>query len=155
VGSLNSITVEWMGPYSFDQLTPKELRRKMGIYAVLHDSNYLFIGQTKRGKAIFREAKVNREEEYWRGLRKLGVVGESKPAWYKLKEDVYSNCELYAGVVSKDDFELLEDLRRLLVFKLKPVCNEKFVKVLESKANLYVTYRGTPPPGLEKLEPSL
>jgi hypothetical protein len=151
---LSTITVEWMGPYSFDQLTPNELCRKMGVYAVLSGPNYLFVGETKRGKAIFREAKVDREEEYWNGLRKLGIVSGDKPAWYKLREDVFSNCELYAGIVSRDDFDLLEDLRNLLVFRLQPVCNDKYVKHNGSNVGLIVVHRGTPPPGLERGESS-
>ena len=147
--NMDSITVNWLGPYSFDQLTPKELMRKMGVYVVLHGPSYLFIGQTKRGKAIFREAKVNREEEYWEGLKKLGVVSGEKPAWYRLKNDVYKNCELYAGVVSKNEFNLLDDLHKLLVFKIQPVCNDKYVKHLKTNTQFHTIHLGSIPEGIE------
>lgn len=126
----------------------------MGLYAVLHGPSYLFVGQTIRGKAIFRQAKVNREEEYWMGLKKLGVVRGEKPAYFRLKADVYANCELYAGVVSKKDYHLLNDLRHLLVFKLKPVCNEKHVKKLKASINYNVLHRGNQPSGLVTTEQS-
>jgi hypothetical protein len=146
---MEDITVKWMGPYSFDQLTPKELMRKMGIYAVMHGPSYLFIGQTKHGKAIFREAKINREEEYWKGLKKLGIVNGDQPAWYKLKDDVYKNCQLYAGVVSKNELNLVDDLHKLLVFKFQPVCNEQHVKHLDAINLLTVYHIGSLPEGLE------
>jgi hypothetical protein len=147
--SMNSITVNWMGPYSLDQLTPNELKRKFGVYAVLHGQSFLFVGRAKRGKAIFREAKVNREEEYWEGLKKLGAVAGDPPAWYRLKDDVYKNCELFAGVVSKNELIFVEDLHKLLVFKLQPICNDRYVKHMEVKDQLEVIHRGYLPVGLD------
>jgi hypothetical protein len=152
---MDSISVNWLGPYSLNQTTPRELQRKMGLYAVLSGPSYVFIGKAKRGRGIFREAKVNREEEYWGGLKKLGIVSGEKPAHYKLIEEVYINCELYAGVVPKDELGLVDDLERLLVFELKPVCNDKYVKHLESVEQFHVVNTGNPPKGIEYSHTSL
>jgi hypothetical protein len=146
---MDSITVNWIGPYSLNQTTPRELQRKMGVYAVLHGSSCLFFGKAKRGKGIFREAKLNREEEYWNGLKILGIVNGDMPAHYKLVDEVYNNCKLYAGVVSKEKIGLVDDLEKLFVFKLKPVCNDKYVKNLESRKELHISHTGNPPKGLE------
>jgi hypothetical protein len=96
---MRSVLVNWSGPYSLDQTTPPQISRKMGVYAIVSGLYYIFIGKALRGKGIFREAKENRETEYWKGLRKLKIVMEEKPAWYKLRDTVYSECRLYAGVV--------------------------------------------------------
>jgi hypothetical protein len=152
---MNSITVNWLGPFSLNQTTPRELMRKMGVYAVLHSPNYIFIGKAKRGKGIFRQAKVNREEEYWRGLRKLQLVAGKVPVRYKLIKDVYDKCALYAGVVSRDDLELVDDLEKLLIYKLKPVCNDKFIKHQKSSEQIQVVNIGNPPTGLESITYSI
>ncbi|MCX6653923.1 MAG: hypothetical protein NTY03_02250 [Candidatus Bathyarchaeota archaeon] len=152
---MNSITVNWLGPFSLNQITPRELMRKMGIYAVLNSSNYIFIGKAKRGKGIFRQATINREEEYWRGLRKLQLVIGELPVGYKLIAEVYDKCALYAGVVSRDDLKLVDDLERLLIYKLKPVCNDKFTKHQKSTEQIQVVNIGNPPTGLESFTYSL
>ncbi len=146
-----NVDVEWWGPYSLDQLTPKELIRKMGLYAVTSGPSYIFVGGTLRGKAIFREAKVNREEEYWDGLKALGIVSGDKPAWFRLRDDVYRHCELYAGLVSKTDYMYVDDLRKQLIFKLKPICNDRYLKELKS-GDVNITHYGNLPPGLRKPE---
>jgi len=120
----------------------------MGVYAIVSGLDYIFIGKAKRGKGIFREAKENRETEYWKGLRKQKIVMEEKPAWYKLRDTVYRECRLYAGVVLKEEFVYIEDVEKLLVYHMKPVCNEKYVNKLEISEGLQLINVGTLPPGL-------
>ena len=147
---MDSITVNWLGPYSLNQSTPRDLQRKMGLYAVLSGSNYLFIGRAVKGKGIFRQAKINREGEYWEGLKKLGVVNGDPPAYYRLVEEVFNNCELFAGIVSRDQLGLVNEVEKILVFKLKPVCNDKYTKNLGSFEQPNVVHTGNVPIGLEQ-----
>ena len=146
---MDSITLNWFGPYSLNQMTPRELHRKMGVYAIVHGPSYIFIGKAKRGMGIFREAKVNREEEYWQGLKKLKLVTGEMPAHYKVIEEVYDYCELFAGVASKPELRLVDTLEKLLIFRFKPVCNDKYIKHLGDVEPLHVVNKGNPPLGLE------
>jgi len=145
---MDTVTLNWLGPYSLNQTTPREIRGKKGLYATVHGSSFILIGKALHGKGIFREGKEGRLPSYWEGLRKLKVVSEERPSWYKLLEYVYSNCSLYAGVVSKEELPYVESAERLLVYRIKPVCNEKYVKSYVGLASLQVINGGCPPPGL-------
>lgn len=145
---MRSVSVSWFGPYSLDGLTPREISRKMGVYAVVCGTSYLFIGKAKRGKGVFREAKASREPEYWEGLRKLKMVSGEKPAWYWLKDAVHRNCRLYAGVIQRADIDSADDAERLLVYINKPILNEKYVNRLETREEIKLINAGSIPPGL-------
>jgi len=149
---MKSVSVNWFGPYPLSGTTPREISRRMGVYAVVCGSAYVFIGKAKRGKGIFREAKGNREPEYWEGLRKLKIVSSEKPAWYRLRDTVYSRCEVYAGVLSRDDIVKADDVEKFLIYLMKPVRNEKYEEKLEIKEDLELFNSGSLPP---KLKPKI
>ncbi len=148
---MDTLSLNWMGPYSLDQTTPDELKRKMGLYAVTCGGVYMFVGKAKHGKGMFRAAKDNREDEYWEGLRRLKLVSQEKPALYRVAEQVYSNCSLYAGVTSKEEIGLLDDAEKLLAFVLKPTCNDKYVNSYEGARLFQVKSSGSLPPALSSL----
>ncbi len=148
---MDPIVINWLGPYSLNQTTPKELRGKKGLYATAHGSNIILIGKAMHGKGIFREAKEGRLSTYWEGLRKLKVVPEEKPSGYKLLEYVYENCSLYAGVARREDLNNIEVTEQLLVYRVKPIRNEEFVKSYEGPLGLSVINNGNPPPGIEHI----
>lgn len=145
---MKSITLNWLGPFSLNQTTPKELQRKMGIYAIVHGFMFLFIGKAKYGKGLFREATQGKEREYWEGLRKLHLVSGDMPSHYRLMEDIYKYCELYAGIVSRDEIDLVDEAERFIVYKVKPVCNVFYVKYFERVDSFQVMHKGHVPPGL-------
>ncbi|MGD0804331.1 MAG: hypothetical protein ABSA11_09690 [Candidatus Bathyarchaeia archaeon] len=145
---MDTITLNWSGPYSLNQTTPKEIRGKKGLYATASDSRIIFVGKALHGKGIFREAKEGRLPTYWEGLRKLKVVSEERPAWYKLQDDVFKHCSLYAGVASREELPHVEGAEKLLIYKIKPIRNEKYIKRYEGPASFQLINGGNPPPGL-------
>jgi hypothetical protein len=148
---MGTITLNWLGPYSLNQNTPKEIRGKKGLYATVHGSSMILLGKALHGKGIFREAKEGRLPTYWEGLRKLKVVPEEKPSWYKLLDYVYNNCALYAGVARIEELPYVEGAERLLIYRIKPVCNEEYVERYEGPAALQVINEGSSPPGLAQV----
>ena len=145
---MEQLTLVWEGQFEMMTETPEKLSGKPGLYAIVHDSKIIYIGKAQYGNAVLREAK-NRENKWIKCLREKGVVSEtmldSAPYEY-----VRSHCRIYVGTMSDGQrLDLLGDAEKLLIFKIKPTCNDKHKKEYKGAKPILVMNNGKRPQDLK------
>ena len=54
---MEQLTLVWEGPIEMIVETPEKLSGRPGLYAIVHDSNTIYIGKAQYGNVALREAK--------------------------------------------------------------------------------------------------
>lgn len=116
---MKHFVLSWRGPYLMTQETPKQLRGKKGLYAIVHDSKILYIGKAEHGNAVFREAKSH-YGKYAETLKQLNIIPESMSRKDAYKY-VFNKCRIFTGVTSSDDdIPFIDSAEKLIIFRLRP-----------------------------------
>ena len=145
---MEQLTLVWEGPLEMMMETPEKLSGKPGLYAIVHDSNTIYIGKAQYSNAVFREAK-NRENKWIKCLREKGIISETMLDLAPY-EYVQSHCRIYVGMMSDGQrLDLLGDAEKLLIYKIQPLCNKQHKKKYKGGKPFLVTNNGNRPQDLQ------
>lgn len=79
-----------------------------------------------------------------KGLVSATILGS------KSYEYVWSHCRIYVGIISDDQkLDLLGDAEKLLIYKIKPICNDKHKKEYKGAKPIMVINDGKRPKDLQ------
>ena len=144
---MEQLTLVWEGPFEMMIETPEKLSGKPGLYAIVHDSNIIYIGKAQYSNAVFREAK-NRENKWIKCLKEKRVISETMLNWARY-EYVQIHCRIYVGTMSGGQrLHLLGDAEKLLIYKIKPRCNKQHKKKYKGARPFLVINNGNRPQDL-------
>jgi len=124
--------------------TPDWARGKPGLYAIIHDSNLVYIGKAQYGNAVFREAK-NRENK-WRDCFEKNRLLPSNIEDGRVY--VLNHCKIYVAIIYDEKLrDFIGQIEEYLIFKLQRIllCNSL---VKKPKSSLSIVNNGNLPPSL-------
>jgi hypothetical protein len=141
---MNQLNLRWEGPFKIDVQTPEWAEGKQGLFVITHDTNLIYIGKAQGKNAVFKEAK-NRENKWIKCLKKK-VVTPNIEVSLSPYNYIKNHCQIFVGIMSGGQrLDLLDEAEKLLIYRMKPICNIQHKKKYCGISPFIVINEGNPP----------
>jgi hypothetical protein len=128
------LVLEWEKPFKLTEPTPPEANAIVGLYAVVFDSEIIYVGKAECQGTL---AEARSHNFYERRLKKAGKSWNKKQAL------------VYIGTVPQDQpADCIDDAENLTIFRLQPECNIQKRSRYKGRIPFKVINEGNRPPSL-------